>query len=151
MVLDRDWSEFIGCCAGREVRFLIVGGYAVAAHGHPRYTKDLDVWLWIDVANARRLVLALAGFGFGSLGPTGSDFAEPGVVVQLGHPPKRIDLMTSIDGVTFDECRPDRVEIDIAGMAVPFIDVEHLLANRRGRLQDLADAEALSGGAAAET
>ena len=77
MELDRDFSEFIACCAARDVRFLIVGGYALAAHGHPRFTKDLEVWVWLD-----------------------PDFAEPDVVVQLGHAPKRIDLLTSIDGVT---------------------------------------------------
>jgi len=84
MDMDRDLSEFIECCVAREVRFLIVGGYAVAAHGHPRFTKDLDVWVWIDPGNARRLTLALADFGFGSLGLSDEDFAEPGMVVQLG-------------------------------------------------------------------
>jgi hypothetical protein len=76
MELDRDFSEFIECCVDREVRFLIVGGYALAAHGHPRFTKDLDVWVWLD----------------------------PGVVVQLGHAPEQIDLLTSVDAVGFDEC-----------------------------------------------
>lgn len=149
MELDPDFREFIGCCVAHDVRFLVVGGYALAAHGHPRFTKDLDVWLWIDPGNARRLVAALTDFGFGSLGLTEADFVEPGIVVQLGHAPKRIDLLTSIDGVTFDECWPDRVGIDVGGVTVPFIDVAHLVVNKRasGRLQDLADVEALSGGA----
>ncbi|MGQ0573510.1 MAG: nucleotidyl transferase AbiEii/AbiGii toxin family protein [Pseudonocardia sp.] len=147
MELDRDFSEFIACCAAREVRFLVVGGYALAAHGHPRYTKDLDIWLRLDPDNARRLIDALADFGFGSLGLTVADFAEPGTVVQLGRAPKRIDLLTTIDGVTFEECWPVRVEIDIDGAAVPFIDVDHLVVNKRasGRTQDLADAETLAG------
>lgn len=81
MDMDRDLSEFIGCCVAREVRFLIVGGYAVAAHGHPRFTKDLDVWIWIDAGNARRLILALTDFGFGSLGLSEGDFSEPGLVI----------------------------------------------------------------------
>lgn len=145
MELDPDFSEFIACCVGREVRFLVVGGYALAAHGHPRFTKDLDVWVWVDPDNARRLVRALDDFGFGSLGLTESDFTEPGVVVQLGHAPKRIDILTSIDGVRFDDCWPARLEIGIGGVAVPFIDAAHLVVNKRasGRLQDLADAEAL--------
>lgn len=147
MELDRDFSEFIGCCIARDVRFLIVGGYALAAHGHPRFTKDLDVWVWLDVENAGRLIRALEGVGFGSLGLTEADFAEPDVIVQLGHAPKRIDLLTSIDGVSFGDCWPDHVDIDIAGVPVPFIDVDHLVVNKRasGRLQDLADVEALSG------
>lgn len=150
MELDRDLSEFIECCVAREVRFLVVGGYAVAAHGHPRYTKDLDVWVWIDVGNARRLILALADFGFAALGLTEDDFTQPGLVVQLGHPPKRIDLLTSIDGVEFEACWGDHVDIDVGGVTIPVIDLDSLLANKRasGRLQDLADAEALTGGGA---
>ncbi len=147
MELDRDLSEFIECCIAREVRFLVVGGYAVAAHGHPRYTKDLDVWIWIDPANARRLIGALDDFGFGSLGLIEDDFTRPGLVVQLGHPPKRIDLLTSIDGVVFDDCWPSRMEVAVGGVTMPVIDLDSLVANKRasGRLQDLADAEVLSG------
>lgn len=146
MRLDPDFSEFIACCVEREVRFLVVGGYAVAAHGHPHFTKDIDIWVWIDPDNARRLVAALSDFGFAS-GLTENDFAEPGVVVQLGHAPKRIDLLTSIDGVAFEDCWPARFEIEMGGIAVPFIDVANLMVNKRasGRLQDLADVEALSG------
>ena len=146
MDLNRDFSEFIACCVAREVRFLIVGGYALAAHGHPRFTKDLDVWVWLDAANAEHLVAALQDFGFGSLGLTAADFDEPDVVVQLGQAPHRIDLLTSIDGVEFDDCWPARVAVDVGGMAVPFIDVDHLVINKRasGRLQDLADVEALT-------
>jgi hypothetical protein len=153
MQLDPDFSEFIACCVARDVRFLVVGGYALAAHGHPRFTKDIDIWLWIDPDNGRRVVEALDDFGFGSLGLTVNDFVEPGVVVQLGHAPKRIDLLTSIDGVAFEECWPTRVEIEVGGISVPFIDVDHLVMNKRasGRLQDLADVEALSGGDAEAT
>ncbi len=148
MELDRDFSEFIACCVARDVRFLIVGGYALAAHGHPRFTKDLDVWIWLDPDNAARLIRALDDFGFGSLGLDPADFTAPDVVVQLGHAPKRIDLLTSIDGVTFDECWPDHIVVNIGGLAVPFIDIDHLVLNKRasGRLQDLADAEALTRG-----
>ena len=146
MRLDRDFREFIECCVARDVRFLIVGGYALAAHGHPRFTKDLDGWVWLDPENTARLIAALGDFGFGSLGLTPADFGDPDVVVQLGHAPKRIDLLTSIDGVGFDECWADHIVLDIGGLAVPFIDVDHLIVNKRasGRLQDLADAEALT-------
>lgn len=145
MRLDRDFREFIECCAAREVRFLIVGGYAVAVHGHPRFTKDLDVWVWLDSGNAERLILALADFGFGALGLVAADFEEPGVVVQLGYPPKRIDVLTSADGVDFEDCFAHRLVVDLDGLPVPFIDLPHLLLNKRasGRPQDLADVAAL--------
>jgi hypothetical protein len=82
MHLDPDFSEFIACCLARDVQLLIVGGYAVAAHGHPRYTKDLDVWVLADQDNADRLPSALADFGFGDVGLVRADFTEPGRVVQ---------------------------------------------------------------------
>jgi Nucleotidyl transferase of unknown function (DUF2204) len=141
MELDRDFSEFIASCAAHSVRFLIVGGYAVAAHGHPRFTKDLDVWVWLDKQNATRLVSALEDFGFGSLGLTPADFLEEGVVVQLGYPPKRIDILTQVDGVQFDPCWERRVEVEIGGQRVPFLSANDLLANKKaaGRPQDIAD------------
>jgi hypothetical protein len=148
MQLDPDFNEFIACCATHDVRFLIVGGYAVAAHGHPRYTKDLDVWILIDPDNAARLVAALYDFGFGSLGLTPDDFIEPDTVIQLGYPPKRIDIITTATGVNFADCYPTRTEITIDGLdqPVPFIGVDDLLTNKASsaRPQDLADVHALS-------
>jgi hypothetical protein len=131
MELDRDFSEFIASCAANDVRFLIVGGYAVAAYGHPRFTKDLGVWVWVDERNADRLVSALEDFGFGALGLTRADFLEEDTVVQLGYPPKRIDILTQVDGVEFDACWERRVEIEVVGMRVPFISADDLLANKR--------------------
>ncbi len=147
MELDRDFSEFIACCEGRDVRFLIVGGYALAAHGHPRLTKDLDVWVRPDPRNASAVVMALEDFGFGSLGLTADDFSRPDAVVQLGRAPKRIDLLTSIDGVSFEQCWSDRYVLEVDGHPVPFIDRLNLIVNKRAsaRLQDLADVEALTG------
>jgi hypothetical protein len=147
MELNRDFSEFIASCAAHNVRFLIVGGYAVAAHGHPRFTKDLDVWVRVDPGNANRLVSALADFGFGSLGLTSADFVEEGVVVQLGYPPQRIDILTGVDGVQFDSCWDRRIAVEIGGQVVPFISVGDLIANKKasGRPQDLADVAALEG------
>jgi hypothetical protein len=145
MRLDRDFSEFIACCIARDVQFLIVGGYAVAAHGHPRYTKELDVWVLVDPENASRLIDALEDFGFGSVGLTTDDLLDTDAVIQLGYPPKRIDLLTSVDGLTFEACYDDRVTIDIDGIPVPFIDLVNLRRNKRatGRPQDLADLAAL--------
>jgi len=147
MQLDPDFREFIECCLAREVEFLIVGGYAMAAHGHPRYTKDLDVWLLVDPTNAQRLLDALDDFGFGSVGLTANDFTAPGQVVQLGYPPKRIDLLTSIDGVDFSRCFAERVDVAVHGLdqPVPFIDAANLERNKlaAARPQDLADVDAL--------
>lgn len=150
MQLDRDFKEFLECLAGRDVRFLVVGGYAVAAHGHPRYTGDLDLWVWTGVENAESLLMALSDFGFGSLGLVADDFTEPGRVVQLGYPPVRIDLLTSIDGVDFEACFDRRVEIVLEGLAVPFIALDDLRRNKAssGRPQDIADLAALDDGRA---
>ncbi|HBX76563.1 MAG TPA: hypothetical protein DEG43_02860 [Acidimicrobiaceae bacterium] len=145
MRLTQDFVEFIECCARRDVRYLVVGGYAVAAHGHPRATKDLDIWVLIDPTNAERLILALNDFGMSSVGLRAADFLEPEVVVQLGYAPIRIDLLTTISGITFDECWPKRVMIDVGGVEAGFISVEDLIANKRaaGRPQDLVDADLL--------
>ena len=144
MRLTRDFVEFIECCARRDVSYLIVG-YAVAAHGHPRATKDLDIWVLIEPANAERLIGALNDFGMGSVGLTAADFLEPEVVVQLGYPPIRIDLLTSIAGIAFSECWPRRVMIDVGGIEAGFISAEDLITNKRaaGRPQDLVDADIL--------
>ncbi len=145
LILTRDFREFIECCVAHDVRFLIVGGYALAAHGYPRATKDLDVWLLPDPENADRVVEALAEFGFGSLQLTRDDFLEPETVIQLGYPPIRIDLLTSISGVTFADCWQRRVGVDIGGIEAGFIALEDLIANKlaSGRPQDLVDVETL--------
>jgi hypothetical protein len=145
MQLNRDFSEFIACFTARDVRFLIVGGYAVAAHGHPRYTKDLDVWVRADEDNARRIIDALDDFGFGGLGLRVEDFVEDDVVVQLGREPQRIDLLTFVSGVDFDEAYGSRVLARIGEVDVPVIGREELRRNKlaTGRLRDLADIEDL--------
>ena len=152
MELNRDFSEFIASCATHDVRFMIVGGYAVAAHGYPRFTKDLDVWIWVDDGNASRLLSTLEDFGFGSLGLTRADFLEEGIVVQLGYPPQRIDIITQVDGVQFGPCWDRHIDIEIGSQRVPFISVGDLLANKKasGRPQDLADVAALEELSAAE-
>jgi predicted nucleotidyltransferase len=145
MRLDPDFSEFIELLLDHEVAFLVVGGYAVAAHGHPRYTGDLDLWILVDRTNAERLIEALKAFGFGSLGLSADDFLVRDQVVQLGREPIRIDLLTGLDGVHFSECASRSVSVEVDGMNVPFISRADLLANKRasGRAQDLADIEAL--------
>lgn len=152
MQLDRDFKEFLACLAAHDVRFLVVGGYAVAVHGHPRYTGDLDIWVWTSADNAAGVLKALADFGFASLGLVATDFTEPGRVVQLGYPPVRIDLLTSIDGVEFEECFARRIEVILDGLPVPFIALDDLRRNKAasGRPQDRADLAALAPSAADE-
>lgn len=145
MELDPNFLEFIELLDEHEARFLVVGGYAVALHGHPRYTADLDVWVWLDADNAEAVLAALRDFGFGDTDLAPEDFLQEDQVVQLGYPPLRIDLLTSLDGVAFEECHGRRVIVEIGGVDVPFIDLDDLRRNKRaaGRYQDLADLEAL--------
>jgi len=145
MVLNQDFKEFIQLLNKHEIRYLVIGGYAVAFHGYPRYTKDIDVWIGLDKENAENFIHALNDFGFGSLGLKAEDFLNPDQVVQLGYPPNRIDLLTQIKGVDFETCYAARVEVNIEGTVVNFIDLENLKRNKRatGRFQDLADLEHL--------
>jgi hypothetical protein len=144
-VLNRDFKEFIQSLNDNRVRYLVVDGYAVAFHGHPRYTKDLDVWIEMTQENASRIVAALEQFGFGSLGLKAEDFLDADQVVQLGYPPCRIDLISGLAGVDFDECYSARVSTVIDGVSTNFIDLDALIRNKRttGRPQDLADVENL--------
>lgn len=145
MVLNQDFKEFIQSLNDNNVRYLVIGGYAVAYHGHPRYTKDIDVWIEVNPENAANMVKALDDFGFSSLGLKAEDFLDLGEVIQLGFPPSRIDIVTSPDGVDFATCFSARVSAEIDGVMVNFIDLENLKQNKRasGRNQDLADVENL--------
>jgi hypothetical protein len=147
MVLNPDFREFIECLNANQVRYLVVGGYAVAFHGHPRYTKDLDIWIQPTLENAQKVIQALAAFGFASLNLVASDFAQSDQVVQLGDPPNRIDLITSPDGVDFETCYQSKIESDLDGLKICWIDLENLRLNKKvsGRSQDLADLESLAG------
>ena len=142
MNLNQDFQEFVELFVAHEVEFLIVGGYALAAHGHPRYTKDLDVWVWLGPENAQRILAAIEEFGFGDLGLTAGDFQEPDVMVQLGREPQRIDILTYASGLQFSEAYKNRVLVKIGKVDVPFISVDDLRTNKMatGRPRDLADA-----------
>ncbi|MDX2219393.1 MAG: DUF6036 family nucleotidyltransferase [Burkholderiales bacterium] len=138
-------SEFVASLSANGVRYLVVGGYAVAAHGHPRFTKDLDIWIEATPDNAQRVLKAMDAFGFSGLGLVAADFVEPGSVIQLGNPPQRIDLLTSMSGVQFGECYEMRVQLLVGSQPVDFIDLDNLVRNKTasGRPQDLADVAAL--------
>lgn len=146
-MLNRDFKEFVALLNQHEVKYLIVGGYALAVHGHPRYTKDLDVWISADTGNAGNMINALRDFGFSTLDISEQDLLTPGVVVQLGYPPSRIDILTRAAGVDFDTCYAAKTVLEINGVTVNFIDVANLIKNKKavGRLQDLADVEFLNG------
>jgi predicted nucleotidyltransferase len=147
MILTPDFREFIALLNAHEVRYLVVGGYAVGLHGHPRYTKDIDIWIERTPLNAEHLMEALAEFGFKDVGLTTDDFLAPDRVVQLGRPPNRIDLLTSLSGVSFPTCYKNKAVETIEGTNVQYIGLADLKQNKRalGRHQDLADIEHLGG------
>ena len=144
-MLNQDFKEFIQLLNDNQANYLVIGGYAVAIHGHPRYTKDIDIWIEISEENSQKIITALTEFGFGSLGLTAQDFQEPHQIIQLGYPPNRIDLITSPDGIDFQTCYDSKIEVMLDDIAVKFIDLDNLKKNKlaSGRLQDLADLENL--------
>jgi hypothetical protein len=125
---------------------MVVGGYALASYGHPRYTGDIDVWVNQTKPNINKLIDALNAFGFASLGLKESDFLEYEAVVQLGYPPTRIDLLTAIDGVLFADCFERKSMATIDGIDIAVIDIDDFKTNKlaAGRMKDLADLESLN-------
>lgn len=144
-MLDKDLRELLALFRSKGVDFLVVGGHAVAYHGYPRLTKDLDLFVRPDAANGQRIVEALAEFGFGSLDLSAADFAADDRVIQLGRAPNRVDLLTRLYGVEFPDAWSRRVRANLDDEAVWIIGREDLIRNKRatGRTQDLADAEFL--------
>ena len=144
--LPTDLREFIELLNSHDAHYLIVGGYAVAYHGYPRTTGDIDFFVEVSEANAAKLEAVLIDFGFGSLGLTKQDFLQPGIIIQLGYPPNRIDLITAISGVAFDDAWQKRITDEVDGVRMVFVDRSTLLTNKAssGRPKDLADVDALS-------
>ena len=145
MEVHPDFSELLKLFSNFDVEYVIVGGYALAYHGAPRYTGDLDLLISTDANNVRRVLSALREFGFSSSTLTEADLTQAGRFVRLGHPPVRVDLLTSISGVTWEEVRTSRVEGKYGDTKVFFIGREEFLRNKRasGRAKDFADVEAL--------
>lgn len=141
----RDFCELLECFDGSGVRALIVGAYALGYHGAPRMTGDLDLLVQPSAENAERVIDALAAFGFGNAGLSAVDFQQPDVVVQLGVPPVRVDLLTGISGVTWEEAWAGRITGEFGGVPVAFLGLAELRRNKlaAGRHKDLADLEAL--------
>jgi hypothetical protein len=144
-MLNRHFREFIELLEKRGVRYLVVGGYAVGLHGFPRYTGDLDVFVALSPENAERIVAALAEFGFASLGLEPADLLEADLVVEIGREPMKIQVLTGIDGVTFEQCYAGRTFYEEAGLRIPFIGFEELMKNKAAapRAKDGIDLEEL--------
>jgi nucleotidyltransferase DUF2204 len=143
--VNPDFSELLAIFNAHGVEYLVVGAHALAAHGHVRATKDLDVWVKPDPQNAARVLRALAEFGAPLHDLSEADLATPGVIFQIGVAPVRIDVITEIDGVDFSLAWIDRVQAKLGDVNVPVLSRRHLIANKKasGRLQDLADVERL--------
>ena len=144
-MLSKDFKEFVALLNAHGVEYLLVGGYAMALHGRPRNTGDLDVWVARTPENAAKLLKVLEAFGFGALGLVMEDFTSPEHVVQLGYPPFRIDLLTDIDGVEFATAWLHRETLVYDGLPLQFIGLDDLKANKRasGRPRDIDDLEQL--------
>lgn len=148
MKLQKDIHEFVALLLSRKVEFLLVGGYALAFHGAPRFTEDIGFLLLVSPENAAKLTGVLNDFGFGEMGLTDADFLEPDQVIQLGRAPNRIDLLTGISGVAWETAWASRIPAVMDGLEVQVLGKSALEANKRatGRPQDLADLARLRGG-----
>jgi predicted nucleotidyltransferase len=144
-MLNKDYREMLQCLLEEKVRFLLVGAYAVAVHGFPRATKDIDFFVWATPENATNLLRALTRFGAPLDAISASDFSKPGIVLQIGNSPRRIDIITNISDIEFDHAYANRKNVVLEGLEIPVISVPDLITNKRasGRAQDLADIEKL--------
>jgi len=146
MILAEDFEDFVRLLNHHEVRYMIVGGYALAFHGKPRHTGDLDIWIGISEANAARMLKVVENFGLKSLGFTVRDFLVEGLITQIGYPPLRIDVLNSIDGVTFEEAVEGMQQLELEdGLVINYIGLGDLVRNKEasGRSQDQTDLKTL--------
>jgi hypothetical protein len=145
--MNQDFLDLLRAFIDRDVRFLIVGAYALAVHGRPRATGDLDVWVDATPENAAKVMSALEQFGAPTAQVRAEDFSRPGIVFQMGLPPVRIDVLTELSGVTFSEAWSTRTQAAFGPMTVDVIGREAFLKNKRatGRARDLGDIESLGG------
>jgi predicted nucleotidyltransferase len=145
MEVQQDFRELLALLNEHKIDYIIIGAYALAFHGVPRYTGDIDIFVKPDTINAQRIMSVLDKFGFGSVGLKAEDFENPDKVIQLGVPPVRVDIVTSITGITWEEAFSGRVEGKYGDVRVYYIGREQLILNKRalGRKKDLADLESL--------
>lgn len=144
-MLNPDYRDILSTFESERVEYLVIGAYAVAAHGHPRATGDIDLWVHPTPENAKRVLHALKQFGAPLSDVDEQDFQRPNVVLQIGVSPRRIDILTAAEGLTFEDAWQDRITVEIEGVTIPLVSKEHLILNKRtlGRPQDLADIENL--------
>ncbi len=145
MEIQQDFKELLELFNAHDVEYMIVGGYALAFHGAPRYTGDMDIFVKAEEENAAQVMAALDKFGFGSVGLTAADFKKQGQVIQLGVPPVRIDIITSLTGVSWEEAESERAAGKYGDVSVFYIGRAQFISNKRasGRKKDLADIESL--------
>ncbi len=143
--LPRDFKEFIELLNKNNVRYIVIGGYAVVYHGYVRSTNDIDIWIDIREDNIKKLIKVLDEFGFSSLNIKETDFL-PNQIIQLGYPPNRIDLITTPAGIEFETCYESKEQVSIDDIAVNIIDLENLIKAKKAsnRTRDLADIEELT-------
>ena len=146
MFVNSDFNDLLRIFNDHNVRYMVIGGYAVVQYAEPRFTKDLDVLISTDTKNAEAVYNALKEFGAPLAGLTPKDFSEEGFFFQMGVPPIRVDVLMGIPGINFDDCWDRRVEVDFDGLNVIFISKQDLIYSKRaaGRPQDLIDADLLS-------
>ena len=144
--LPPDFKEFLKLLKEHEVRYLLIGGYAVGYHGYARATEDMDIWIAVHHDNARKIVSALRAFGFDDASLNPELFLQKPKIIRMGFPPMRLEITTSISGVEFDECYAARISTEMDGVDVNVIDLENLKKNKKasGRAKDIADVERLS-------
>lgn len=143
--LPDDFKEFLKLLNEADVAYLLIGGYAVGYHGYPRATADMDIFVAISPDNAAKLLDVFSRFGMIDPKLSTSLFQEQGKIIRMGVPPMRIEILTEVDGVTFDECFADRLTVKIDGQPVNLISIEHLCKNKKtaARHKDLDDLEHL--------
>ncbi|RYG05540.1 MAG: hypothetical protein EOO07_29960 [Chitinophagaceae bacterium] len=145
MIFEQDFVDFIDLLNQHSVEYMVVGAHALAYHGRPRHTGDLDIWIKPSVENALRMIVVLHDFGFKSVGLTEQDFLRENYVTQLGYQPLRIDILNSISGVEFDEAYANKVESNVDDLRINFINVSEFIRNKEasGRTKDLSDIASL--------
>lgn len=145
MILNEDYRDILQCFVDEGVEFLLVGAYAMAAHGYVRATLDMDLWIMPSAANAEAVLKALRQFGAPVARVSARDLQTENIIFQIGVAPRRIDILTSADALRFGEAFKNAIVQDIDGITVPVLSISDLIRNKRatGRTKDLADAEAL--------
>lgn len=145
MEINQDFSDLFAALNANKVEYLVVGAHALAAHGHVRATKDIDVWVRASLPNAPKIMAALAAFGAPLDSVSEKDFSESGLIFQIGVAPVRIDILTEVDGLEFGEAWSNRIETKFGDQDCYVLSKQDLIKNKRasGRTQDLADIERL--------